>query len=92
MQKKQFLSPAEIAQELSVSSTTVLRMIHAGKIPAIRVSDRIYRIPRASFEMYKSGMLRTPDLAPMGGVKPRPQLGRGESLPRARGLAGARVR
>ncbi len=92
MQKKQFLSPAEIAQELSVSSTAVLRMIHTGKIPAIRVSDRIYRIPRASFEMYKPGMLRAPDLAPMGGVRPRPQLGRGESLPRAGGLAATRVR
>jgi excisionase family DNA binding protein len=92
MQKKLFLSPGDVAQELNISSSTVLRMIHAGRLPAIRVSDRIYRIPRASFEMYKSGTLRTADLAPMGGVKPRPELGRGESLPLARGVAAARGR
>src|SRR5665811_1216088 len=57
MHKKQFLSPADVAQELDISSTTVLRMIHSGELPAILVSDRIYRIPGASFAMYKAGTL-----------------------------------
>ncbi len=92
MQQKQFLSPAEIAQELGVSSTTVLRMIHSGELPAILVSERIYRIPVASFEMYKVGTLRIADLAPIGDVKPRPQLGHGERLPKAHRNLVARTR
>lgn len=92
MQQKQFLSPAEIADELDISSTTVLRMIHSGELPAILVSERIYRIPVASFEMYKAGTLRIAGLAPMGGVKPRPQLGHGERLPKARRNLVARTR
>lgn len=92
MHRKQFLSPAEIAQELGISSTTVLRMIHSGELPAILVSERIYRIPIASFEMYKAGTLRIADVAPMGGVKQRPQLGHGERLPKARRDLNARTR
>lgn len=92
MQRRQFLSPAEIARELAVSSTTVLRMIHSGELPAILVSERIYRIPVTSFEMYKAGTLRIADVAPMGGVKPRPQLGHGERLPKARRSLAARTR
>lgn len=92
MQKKPFLSPADVAQELDISSTTVLRMIHAGELPAIHVSDRIFRIPHASFERFKSGTLRTADPAPIGGTKPRPRLGQGESLPKARTSAAARAR
>jgi excisionase family DNA binding protein len=96
MQPKRFLSPADIADELGISSTTVLRMIHSGELPAIRVSDRIYRIPAASFEMYKAGTLRVATAAPLGGVKRRPRLGQGELLPAApataRGAALSRAR
>ena len=59
MQEKQFLSPADVARQLAVSPSTVLRMIHSGELPAIVVSERIYRIPAASFEMYTAGTLRT---------------------------------
>jgi excisionase family DNA binding protein len=87
MHDKQFLTPAEIARELDVSSATVLRLIHAGQLPAIQVSERIYRIPISSFEMYKAGGLRLAKAAPLGGRKPRPTLGHGERLPTAsRGL------
>lgn len=92
MQSKPFLTPADVAQELDVSSTTVLRMIHAGQLPAILVSDRIYRIPRAGFEMFKGGTLHAANAAPLGGVKPRPRLGQGEVLPKARGAVAARAR
>ena len=91
-QRKLFLSPAEVALELAISSTTVLRMIHAGELPAIRVSERIYRIPVASFELYKTGMLRVADLAPMRSAKGRPRLGLGERLPKARSSPLARAR
>jgi excisionase family DNA binding protein len=92
MQEKQFLSPADIAGELSVSTATVLRLIHAGQLPAIRVSERIYRIPRASFEMFSAGTLPHPGgLAPIKDVPgPAPALGAGEILPRRKLAASSR--
>lgn len=81
MQKKQFLTPADVAAELNISSATVIRMIHRGEIPAIHISERIYRIPAASFEMYKAGTLRTVAPAPLRAVREQPRLGEGESLP-----------
>ena len=91
MQEKQFLSPAEIARELSVSSSTVLRLIHAGQLPAIRVSERIYRIPRASFEMFTAGTLpEYGGLAPIKDVpKKVPKLVVDEILPRPKVAAGS---
>lgn len=92
MHMKQFLSPAEVARELDISTSTVLRLIHSGDLPAIAVSARIYRIPVASFEMYKAGTLTRPAIAPLGGSRPRPEIGRAERLPAAthRPLARAR--
>ena len=81
MHMKQFLSPADVARELDISTSTVLRLIHSGDLPAIAVSARIYRIPVASFEMYKAGTLTRRTIAPLGGPRPRPEIGRGEQLP-----------
>lgn len=92
MQVKPFLSPRDVAQELGISSATVLRLIHAGSLPAILVSERIYRIPNASFEMYKAGTLRPTTSAPLGGTGPRPRLGEGETLPTSRVADGAVAR
>lgn len=83
MQKKQFLTPADVATELNISSTTVIRMIHKGELPAIHVSERIYRIPVASFAMYKAGTLRTVTPAALRTVQRQPRLGEGEPLPKA---------
>ena len=83
MQEKQFLTPGDVARELAISSSTVLRLIHAGQLPAITVSQRIYRIPAASFEMYKAGALRAAGPAPLGPVIPRPRLASSEHLPTA---------
>lgn len=84
MQKKQFLTPADVAAELSISPATVIRLIHKGELPAIHVSERIYRVPAASFEMYKAGRLRTVTAAPLRSVKRQPRLGEDEPLPEAR--------
>jgi len=81
MHTKNFISPADVAEELDVSSTTVLRLIHAGALPAIRVSERIYRIPIASFEMYKAGTLRGQPAIRLRRVAAQPRLGEGEDLP-----------
>ena len=56
-QPKLFLTPAEVAADLRVSTSTVLRLIHADKLPAIAVSERIYRIPAATLERFKAGTL-----------------------------------
>jgi len=82
VQDKQFLSPNDIASELSVSASTVLRLIHEQRLPAIRVSERIYRIPVAAFEKYKAGALESPSPARMSPeIKKRPSIGAGEPPP-----------
>lgn len=83
-----FLTPVEVASELNVSVSTVLRLIHARKLPAIRVSERIYRIPAGSFDLFKSDGLRTAGLARVRRVSGSPQpLVANETLPRARKTA-----
>lgn len=51
---KRFYTPQEAADLLGVSSTTVMSRIHDGGLPAVRVSDRIYRIPIPAFERFVS--------------------------------------
>jgi excisionase family DNA binding protein len=51
---RRFYSPQEVADLLGVSSTTVMSRIHDGALPAVRVSDRIYRIPVPAFERFVS--------------------------------------
>ena len=90
MQDKQFYSPAEVARELGISSTTVLRLVHDGRLPALRVSERIYRIPTASFERYKDGTLEQPFEASLGPLKPRPSFGTDERIPEGASHDGTR--
>lgn len=49
-----FYRPHEVARLLGVSPTTVMSRIHEGALPAIRVSERVYRIPIAAFERFVS--------------------------------------
>ena len=51
---KRFYSPQEVAQRLGVSPTTVMTRIRDGALPAVRVSDRIHRIPVPAFERFVS--------------------------------------
>jgi excisionase family DNA binding protein len=53
--EKRYLTTAEVAQELRVSTDTVLRLIDRGELPALRVSDRLYRIPVPAFARFKRG-------------------------------------
>jgi excisionase family DNA binding protein len=82
MQDKQFYSPADIANELAVSTSTVLRLIHDGRLPAVRVSERIYRVPAETYKRYREGTLEVPFAARLGPVKSEPRLAGGEALPR----------
>ena len=43
---KAFYSPTEVAELASLSSSTVLNYIHDGRLAAVRLSARTYRIPR----------------------------------------------
>lgn len=42
---KAFYSPAEVAELASVHPSTVLNYIRAGRLYAVRLSERTYRIP-----------------------------------------------
>lgn len=44
-ERKPFYSPREFAAIAGIDPSTVLDHIHAGKLYAVKVSDRIYRIP-----------------------------------------------
>jgi|GEM_PF-1455403 DNA binding domain, excisionase family len=51
---RRFYTPQEVAGLLGVSATTVMTRIHDGALPAVRVSDRVYRVPVAAFERFVS--------------------------------------
>ncbi|MGZ8761193.1 MAG: excisionase family DNA-binding protein [Aeromicrobium sp.] len=52
---KRFLTTSEVASELRVSTDTVLRLIQSGSLPALRVSERLYRVPAPAFARFKNG-------------------------------------
>ena len=54
-QQRRYLTPAEAATELRVSTDTVLRLIAAGDMPALRVSPRVLRIPVPAFQAFQEG-------------------------------------
>ena len=41
-----FYSPSEVAAIARVSSSTVMNYIHSGRLPAVQLSERTYRVPR----------------------------------------------
>lgn len=54
-----YLTPAEAAAELRVSTDTVLRLIASGELAALRVSPRVVRIPEPAFAVFLSGQTPT---------------------------------
>jgi len=46
MLPKAFYSPREVADLASLSNSTILNYIHEGRLSAVRLSERTYRIPR----------------------------------------------
>lgn len=44
--RKPFYSPGEVAELADLSASTILNYIHAGRLAAVQLSERTYRIPR----------------------------------------------
>lgn len=82
---KRYYTPAEVADELSVSASTVLRLIHHGRLPSVRVSERIYRIPVPAFERFRSGA-EAPDVSVTLQRGTGERIAAGERPPRKRRL------
>ncbi len=77
-----YLTPAEAAAELRVSTDTVLRLISAGTLPAIRVSSRIIRIPVPAFRMFQEGRKPQRRHVVTRPTASEPSLGTGERIAR----------
>lgn len=55
--QKRYMTTSEVADTLRVSTDTVLRLIERGELAALRVSERIYRIPVPAFDRYERGVV-----------------------------------
>lgn len=53
--QRRYLTPAEAAAALRVSTDTVLRLVSSGELPALRVSPRVIRIPMPAFDAFQAG-------------------------------------
>jgi len=57
--EQRYYTPREVAEQLRVSPTTVMKLIHDGRLYAVRVSERIYRVPVGAIQRLQSGMLQS---------------------------------
>jgi excisionase family DNA binding protein len=71
----------EAAERLDVSHDTVSRLVERGELPAIRVSERIVRIPVSAFEFYASGRKADPRRVVRRSVPKGVQFGAQEPAP-----------
>lgn len=78
---KRYHTPQEVAGILGVSVDTVFRKIHAGEIPALRVSERIYRVPVVAFDLWRTGSVPKQRRVGIRQASKRVVIGAGESLP-----------
>jgi len=60
---KRFYSPGEVAQLAGLHASTILNYIHSGRLYAVKLSDRTYRIPnRAVRKMLAPETVRPPTI------------------------------
>jgi excisionase family DNA binding protein len=72
--ESEYLTVEEIAAGLGVSKMTVYRMIHTGRLDAIRAGERVYRIHQAAYDAYLGKAVYVPanrKEAPRPGPSPR---------------------
>jgi excisionase family DNA binding protein len=71
MSEPRWYTIKEVAERLRVSHDTVARMIAREELPAIRVSDRLVRIPAPALHRFEAGVR----VAPRGVVRRRVRVG-----------------
>jgi excisionase family DNA binding protein len=49
----EYVTPAEIAEELRITRMTVHRMIKRGELPALVLGPRTFRVPAQAYAAYK---------------------------------------
>lgn len=60
---KSFYSPAEVAEMADLHRSTILNYIHSGRLYAVKISARTYRIPnRAVRKMLAPETVRPPQI------------------------------
>ena len=85
--ERRYYTPREVADLLRVSPTTVMTMIHDGRLYAVHVSERIYRVPVGAVDRLQAGPRSEPTVTEtvVDALEPV-----GEELPvRKRDLVGA---
>jgi excisionase family DNA binding protein len=78
---RRYYTIAEAAERLSVSHDTISRLIARRALPAIRVSERLYRIPVTALERYERGSAVTPRRVVRRRVDHGVEFGAGETIP-----------
>ncbi len=71
----------EVAERLRVSHDTVARMVARGELPAIRVSDRLVRIPAPALHRFETGTPVMRRGVARRRVRDGIELGAGERIP-----------
>lgn len=56
--EEEFLTPAEVAAKLKVSTQTVLNKYHSGEWEGTEISERIYRFTQEQYEAIAAGRNR----------------------------------
>jgi excisionase family DNA binding protein len=82
MTEQRWYSIKEVAERLNVSHDTVSRIVARGDLAAIRVSDRIVRIPAPALHRFESDAAIEPRRVVRRQVKTGIGMGVGEKIPR----------
>jgi excisionase family DNA binding protein len=56
---RRYYTPREVSDLMRISPTTVMKMIHERRLFAVRVSERIYRIPVGAVARLQAGEERS---------------------------------
>jgi hypothetical protein len=71
----------EVAEILDISEDAVIDLINRGEVPAIRLPERIIRVPIAAFDRWREGYQPRRRAVSIAPARRRVQLGAGEPLP-----------
>lgn len=84
---KLYYTPREVAEILAISDDAVLDLVKRGKIPALRISPRITRIPMVAFDRWRKGYRPRRRRVTIEPARRPVEVGADEKLPIAKKLA-----